>query len=311
MNIGFLLAAGLDQTAPILLAALAALFTYKANILNIAVEGMMLVAAFAAIAIGISTGSATVALLAAVAAAMALSGLYGALVVGLRTDFIVAGIGVNLLAAGLTVFILEQVYASPGGLRPVLFPELYATRWLWLRQIPWIGQGLFGRSVIVWLSLLLVPVASVILYLTPLGSDIRAVGEDEAAARAAGIHVTRTKFVAVLFSGFLAGLAGAQVSMDKLHFFLPAMTAGRGFIGLAAMLFGSATPFRSAGAALLFGLAGAAANRLQVVHLPSELVLMVPYVAAVLGITLSKLRSRRRSRRPGPAPDNEPRAQLT
>ncbi len=311
MNIGFLLAAGLDQTAPILLAALAALFTYKANILNIAVEGMMLVAAFVAIAVGVSTGSATLAVLAAVLAATTMSALYGALVVGLRTDFVVAGIGINLLASGLTVFILEQGYGSPGGLRPVLFPDLYATRWLWLRQIPWIGPGLYGRSIIVWVSLLLVPLASLLLYRTPLGSNIRAVGEDEGAARAAGIRVAQTKFIAVLISGVLAGLAGAEVSMDKLHFFLPEMSAGRGFIGLAAMLFGAGTPFRSAGASLLFGLAGAAANRLQTVQLPSELVLMVPYVAAVLGITISKVRTRRRSRVFGPAPDTEPHAQPT
>ena len=123
--------------------------------------------------------------------------------------------------------------------------------------------------------------------------------------------MAQTKFIAVLISGVLAGLAGAEVSMDKLHFFLPEMSAGRGFIGLAAMLFGAGTPFRSAGASLLFGLAGAAANRLQVVQLPSELVLMVPYIAAVLGITISKMRTRRRSRVLGPTPDTEPHAQPT
>lgn len=300
MNFTYLLAAALDQTAPILLASLAALFTYKANILNIAVEGMMLVAAFAAIAIGVLSGSATIAVLAALAAALAMAALYGGIVVGLRTDFIVAGIGVNLLASGITVFILEYYYQSPGGLRPTLFPDLWASRFFWLRQIPLIGPALFGRSIIVWLSFLLAPVSFIILHRTPLGSNIRAVGESESAAKAAGIRVASTKFIAVLFSGFFAGLAGAQLSMDKLHFFLPEMTAGRGFIGLAAMLFGSGEPFRSAGASLLFGFAGAAANRLQTVQLPSEFVLMAPYLAAIVGITLSKLRAfRLRRSRPG------------
>ncbi|WP_405800638.1 ABC transporter permease [Streptomyces halstedii] len=292
----------LIQTVPVLLAALAAMFTQQARILNVAVEGMMLMAAFVAIAVGQITGSVGVAVLAAVGAGVLMSLLFGIFTLRLNANPLVAGLGINLLAGGVTVFLLERVYENPGGLRPDEFPELWSVSGDWLRAIPFVGPALDGQSVIVLLALALVPLSWLLLYRTPIGYAMRAAGEDEHAARAAGISVGRARMTAVLLSGLLGGLAGAQLSMAALHFFLPDMTSGRGFLGLAAMLFGGATPAGSLGASTLFGVAGAAGDRLQGGAIPNQLVLAVPYIAAILALTAArmglfrKIRGARRSR---------------
>lgn len=296
VQISQFLASVLEQTTPLLLAALAAMITTRANILNVAVEGMMLVAAFAAIAVGEASGSVGLALIAAIGAAVAMALIFGFVSIVLKADFIVAGLGLNILAAGGTLFVLEQVYQDPGGLRPDAFPDLWRVPSGALSWLPIIGPAFERQSVIVFLALVAIPVCSFVLYRTPLGYALRAVGEDEPAAVAAGVDAARMKLLAVLASGLLAGLAGAQLSMDRLHFFLPDMTSGRGFIGLAATLFGGGLPWATAGAAFLFGAFGALGDRLQTFQAPPQFVLMAPYVAAVLGLLLSRLRAAARSR---------------
>ena len=231
MDMAPFLSAVLMQSTPILLAALATMITLRANILNVAAEGMMLVAAFVAIAVGGMTGRAFVALIAAVAASIIVSMVLALFTLRLHADFIVAGLGINLLAAGGTVFLLERVYNNPGGLRPITFPEIWHVPEGSLSFLPVIGPALEGQSIIVLLGLLAIPACLVFLYWTPTGSYLRAAGEDEHAARSAGIRVGRMKTLAVGISGLLSGLAGAQLAMDRLQFFLPDMTAGRGFIG--------------------------------------------------------------------------------
>lgn len=290
MDISSFLGSVIEQSTPILLAALAAMITLRANILNIAVEGMMLTAAFVAIAVGDATGSAALALLAAVVASVLVSLLLAIVTLVFRADFIVAGLGLNLLAAGGTLFMLEKVYENPGGLRPITFPELWRVPEGSLSFLPVVGRAIEGQSVIVLLAFLAVPACQIFLYRTPTGSYLRAAGEDEAAAASAGIRVGRMKALAVAISGLLAGLAGAQLAMDRLHFFLPDMTSGRGFIGLAATLFGGGLPYATAGASILFGFFGALGDRLQVFAIPSQFVLMIPYVAAILGLVVARWR---------------------
>jgi simple sugar transport system permease protein len=222
--------------------------------------------------------------------------IFGFVSIVLRADFIVAGLGLNILAAGGTLFVLEQVYQDPGGLRPDVFPDLWRVPSGALAWLPIVGPAFERQSVIVLLALIAVPVCSFVLYRTPLGYSLRAVGEDEPAAVAAGVHAARMKLLAVLASGVLAGFAGAQLSMDRLHFFLPDMTSGRGFIGLAATLFGGGLPWATAGAALLFGAFGALGDRLQTFQAPPQFVLMAPYVAAVLGLVLARWRAAARGR---------------
>ena len=281
-----------EQSTPILLAALAAMITLRANILNVAVEGMMLIAAFTAVAVGDATQSAWLAILAAVGIAILFSQVLAILTLRFQADFIVAGLGINLLGAGATLFMLEWFYENPGGLRPVEFPDLWHIPSTAGFYIPVFS----GMSIIVVIALLLVPASYLFLYHTPTGYSLRAVGEDEHAARSAGIRVGAMKALAVGISGLLSGLAGAQLAMDKLHFFLPDMTSGRGFVGLAATLFGNGLPGMTTFAAFLFGFFGALGDRLQAFNIPSEFVLMLPYVAALLGLTFAKWRAYRRAR---------------
>lgn len=286
----------LEQTAPILLAALAAMITQRANILNVAVEGMMLVAAFTAIAVGGATGNIWLAFFAGVLAAILASQLLSIMTLKFHADFVVAGLGINLLAAGATLFMLERFYNSPGGLRPISFPDMWHVPAGSLSFIPVLGRVFEGQSIVVLLALLAVPLCWVFLYRTPVGSYLRAAGEDEHAARSAGIRVDRMKALAVTISGLLSGLAGVQLAMDKLQFFLPDMTAGRGFIGLAASLFGGGHPWMTAAAAFLFGFFGALGDRLQAFDIPSQFVLMLPYAAALLGLTFARWRVVMRNR---------------
>src|SRR6478672_6624635 len=214
MDLVSLLKSVIEQSTPILLAGLAAMITLRANILNVAVEGMMLAAAFAAIAVGGPTDSAWLGLLAAIVVAVALSQVLALLTLRFSADFIVAGLGINLLAAGGTLFMLERFYNSPGGLRPITFPEIWHVPDGSLSFMPIVGKAFEGQSVIVLLALLAVPLSYVFLYLTPTGANLRAAGEDEHAARSAGIRVARMKALSVAISGLLAGLAGAQLAMD-------------------------------------------------------------------------------------------------
>ncbi|MDG2107545.1 MAG: ABC transporter permease [Woeseiaceae bacterium] len=290
MSYESLLASVLEQSTPLVLAALAAMITLRANILNVAVEGMMLVSAFSAIAVGSATGSALAGFSAGIFGAVGISLVFSIITLRFGAGFIVAGLGINLLAAGGTLFALERWYNSPGGLRPLGFPEMWHVPEGSLSFIPLLGPALEGQSIIVLLTVLAVPACWMFLYRTPTGSYLRAAGEDEHAARSAGINVVRMKVLAVTISGLFSGLAGAQLAMDKLHFFLPNMTAGRGFIGLAATLFGAGHPWATASAAVLFGFFGALGDRLQAFDIPAQFVLMLPYLVAILALTFSRWR---------------------
>lgn len=299
MPVSLFLASVLAQTTPILLAALAAMITTRANILNVAVEGMMLVAAFVAIAVGQASGNVSLAFFCAVLAALLMSLLFGLVAIVLGADFIVAGLGLNILAAGSTLFALEEFYQDPGGLRPDNFPDIWHVPAGALSWLPVLGPAIGRQSFIVLIALAMAPLCAFLLYRTPFGYSLRAVGEDEQAASAVGIHIVKMKLFAVLASGLLAGLAGAQLAMDRLHFFLPDMTSGRGFIGLAATLFGGGLPWATTGAAFLFGFFGALGDRLQLFQAPSQFVLMAPYLAATLGLVAARWRAIARQR---PAP---------
>jgi simple sugar transport system permease protein len=285
------LASTLVQTTPILLAALGTMVTSRANMLNVAIEGMALVAAFAAIAVGQAENSAALGFVCAIVASVAIALVFGFFSIVLGADIIVAGLGLNILAAGGTLFLLEEVYQDPGGLRPDAFPNIWRVPAGSLDWMPVAGPALEGQSFIVLVALGAVPLCAFFLYRTPLGYALRAVGEDEPAAVAAGIHAAWMKLLAVLISGVFAGLAGAQLAMDRLHFFLPDMTSGRGFIGLTAALFGGARPWPTAGAAFIFGAFGVIGDRLQLFQAPSQFVLMAPYLAALVALVFARWRA--------------------
>jgi general nucleoside transport system permease protein len=287
------LAVILMKVAPLLLAALGGAFTQQGNILNIGLEGMMLIGAFTAISVGSAAGSALVGVGAAVLAGLLLSVVYAVAALNLKADFIVVGIGVNLLAAGLSVFLLQVLYGNPGVTPPTASITLPRIPIGPLASIPVIGPALNNQTALVWLAFLAVPVCAYVLYRTRFGVHLRAVGEDEGAAEAAGISIKKVKFQSILISGALCGAAGAQLAMATLGAFTADMTSGRGFIAVAALTFGLARPVRTMVAAFIFGAADAVADQLGIAGFNSNLALMTPYVITILALVLAGIRFRK------------------
>jgi simple sugar transport system permease protein len=271
------------SATPLVLAALGGMFTQQADVLNIALEGMMLIGAFAAISVGAATQSVLLALVAAIGAGLVFALIFGFVSLWLRADFIVVGIGIGILALGLTVLVLSVFYGNQSNFTPSEFPSIYKIHLGPLAHIPVIGPALDGQTFLVAVAILLVPFSWWVLYRTPYGVRVRAVGQQPEAAIAAGLNPRRIKMTTVLISGVLCGLAGAQLSMATLNSFNNNMTAGAGFIALAAIFVGNVKPLWTALACLLFGFVQALGGQLQqVAGLPANLVLALPYAVTVI-----------------------------
>lgn len=286
----------LRVTTPILFATLAALISDKAGVMNIALEGIMLIAALAGVVFSALTGSAGIGLLAAIVAG-ALVGLFLAYcALELKTDIILSGIAINLMASGGTVFLLFLIAGDKGissSLASKVLPKLNIPG---IASIPVLGTMLSGHNILTYVALLSVLAVFIFLYRTPLGLRIRAVGENPGAAASVGIGVTRIQYLALTLSGMMAGFGGAYMSMGYVSWFSKNMTAGRGFIALAAEAMGGATPIGSLFTSLLFGFFDALSNTLQLMKVPSEFVNMIPYAATVVGLVIYTVRRTRRDR---------------
>jgi simple sugar transport system permease protein len=303
MDLGWLLDAALLASiarlvSPILLAALGGLLTERAGIFNVALEGLMLTGAFAAVVATSKTGDPLLGVVAAAIAAMAVALVFAIVVVDLGGDAIVAGLAINILALGGTTFLMRTILGVQGGFYDPAMPGLANIDLPFLASVPIIGPALGAQTALVWLGLALVVVFQVGLFRHPFGIRLRAVGEDPVAAGSVGIRVRRVRYAAVLGSGVLCGLAGAQLSLGVVTQFVEGMTFGRGFIALVAVMFGRAHPVGVLGASILFGGAYAVAVRLQGQGIPSQFVNMLPYVATlvVLTIVYGRAAGRRRGR---------------
>ena len=291
---------GLRTASPILLAALGGIFTQRAGVFNIALEGYMLVGAFVAVVVGSATGSVWLALAAALVACTVLALLMAFVVLSLGGDAVVVGIAVNLLAAGLTAFLLQEITDGGAFLRTTAsLPNLELP---FLADVPILGDLFASQGILVWVALALVPLIAWILARTALGLRMRAVGEHPEAAVSAGVNVLRTQYIAFGLCGALCALAGAQLALGLLSLFSINMTAGRGIIAFAAVIFGAAAPRWVALAALVFGVADAVANRMQAVGLPVQFVLMVPYALTIAVLLIAAVPWRRVLRLSGRAP---------
>lgn len=281
----------LTKVAPLLLAAIGGAITSMGDILNIGIEGMMLVGAFTAIAVGSKTNP-WIGVLAAVGASLLLALVYAFASLVLKADYIVVGIGVNSLALGATVLMLQLFWGNPGvtpGNVKSILPKIDIGP---LVNIPIIGPAVNNQTPLVWLAFIAVPLYSYLLYRTRYGVHLRAVGEDVDAATAAGINGRNVQFTSVLMCGAMSGLAGAQLSMASIGSFVTDMTAGRGFIAVAALTFGLARPTRTMLACILFGAADAIADRLGIAGVNTALALMTPYVITVGALIFAALRTR-------------------
>jgi general nucleoside transport system permease protein len=267
-----LLTTTLRFATPLLFAAMGGLLSERSGVMNIALEGMMLVGAFFAVAGTWWIGNPWLGLLVGILAAGIAATIHAIWCISFRGDQIVAGTAVNLIGAGLTAFLVQRIWGQEGGsARVASLPDLAS-----------------GINILLPVAFLLVPVIHLTLFRTKPGLRILASGEHPEAAESVGIAVNRYRYVCVIGSGILAGLGGAYLSIGYLDYFTLDMTAGRGFIALAAVIFGGWAPFGALGATLLFG--GAQAVQLQAQAQPNfpistDLLLALPYILTLIAIT--------------------------
>jgi ABC-type uncharacterized transport system permease subunit len=279
---------------PLIFAAMAGMFCERSGVVNIALEGKLLAAAFASGAAAAVTGSAWMGLLAGVMVSMAFAMLHGFATITHRGDQVVSGMAINILAVGLTVT-LGRYWFDQGGQTPALsgdarFAPIQFPFEKELADVPVIGQLYSelasGHSMLEYLALAIVPLAWWVLFRTRFGLRLRAVGEAPAAVDTAGISVVRLRYTALLIGGLLAGIGGTYLAVAQTAQFIPNMSAGKGFMALAALVFGKWRPWPAMGACLLFGFLDAVAIRLQGVEvlgfvIPVQFIEAIPYLLTV------------------------------
>ena len=276
-----ILAITITKATPITLGALAGICSERTGVVNIGIEGLMLTSAFTGFMAGVYTHNLGIALVAAIASGALMALLHAVLSITFRVDQIISGTVVNILAVGLTGYLNRQLFATgaPPGLS--VLPSIPFGP---LSDLPWIGPIVFQQKPIALTAFMLVVVVHLALFRTRWGLRTRAVGEHPLAADTVGINVNALRYYNVVLGGALAGLAGAYFTLESVPHFEPLMTNGRGFIALAAMIFGKWTPFGAWGAALLFGVAEAipTAMQLQGINIPFQIVGLLPYVLTIV-----------------------------
>lgn len=283
-------------SAPLITPALGGLISDLAGSINIALEGTMLVAAFTGVVVSAYTHSWVLGILAGLIAGTLFSLLLAFAHLYLGTDIILAGIALNIMAQGGTIFLLYTLTGDKGNsstLASLKVPDVIIPG---LNNIPVLGEILSGHPIFVYLAFLLTWLVSIFLYRTRLGTHLRAVGENAEAAASVGINVNRVKVIAIGLSGFLAALGGLNLSMAYLSLFQNAMVAGRGFIALAAVYLGGRKPWGTLLAAIIFGFAQALAINLGSLKFPPQLVQMIPYIVTILSLVIYNLRQASQAR---------------
>ena len=267
-----ILASTLRSATPLIIAALAGLLCERSGIVNIALEGKMLGAAFMGFAVSFASGSPYIGLLAAVAFGLFLAALHAIATVSLKGDQVVSGVAINMLAAGLTAFLYRSLFknADSGALQNARAERFFPVNWPGaeaIAEVPLIGslysQVLSGHVFFIYLALLLVPLIWWLLYRSRFGLRLRACGDAPEAADTTGVSVVRMRYTAVLLAGLLCGLAGAYLTLSQAGDFKPNMTASRGYIALAALIFARWRPVATLFSCLLFGFFTALSDRLQ------------------------------------------------
>lgn len=284
------------MAVPILYPALGAVVTNKAGVPNIGLEGTMLAASLGGVIGSALSGNAWIGLLVAILTGVAMSCILGYFTLKLKTDVILGGIALNLFASSATVFVLFLLTGDKGqssSLPSKVLPNIHIPL---IQDIPYLGKVLSGHNVLVYIAILAVIVLSFILKKTQLGVHIKAVGENEKAAASVGINVDKVRFISFIISGILCGLGGAFLSMGYVSWFTRDMTAGRGWIALAAEAMGRGTVIGTVLSTLLFAVASALTNVLGLFGVPTELVGTLPYVAAVIALVVYSFINRKKKK---------------
>ena len=280
-----LLSAGLIAAVPLLLAALGETFAERAGLLNLGLEGMLLLGAFGGFYVALNSQSILAGLATGVLLGLVLGLLFGFLTITLQVDQVIVGLGLTIFAGGLTGFLFRDLY---GQHFPTLAVSSEKVAILWLSDMPIVGPAFFKQQPLVYLAWVLVIIFALILTRTRFGLEVRAVGENPFAADATGVNVFRTRYLAIIIGGMMAGLGGAFLSVGDLNFFVPGMTVGQGFIAIAIAMLGKWQPYRVFIGAVLFGILRSLSNGLQIigVDVQPEFILMLPYLGIIVALML-------------------------
>jgi ABC-type uncharacterized transport system permease subunit len=287
-----ILASAIRVASPILLAAVGEIFAERSGLINVAVEGQMLTGALFGFLGAYYSDNQLVGLLLGSLSGVLIAAVVGFMCISLFSNQVVTGVAVNLFCLGMTTY----VYRSVIGVRTDIptTQTMHAVDIPILSDIPYLGPILFQQKIYVYATLAIAALAAFILYKTTWGLNVRAVGEHPSAAETAGVSVVATRYLCILVGGLLAGLGGAMLSVGEVGYFTMNMSAGRGFIALAIVVFGGWDPLKATGAALLFGLADALQRSLQAVGvgLPPQLMLSIPYLLPIFALAFASGRSR-------------------
>jgi len=282
---------------PLLYPAIGVAISGLAGSVNIALEGIMLCSACAGVLVSAFTQSLWLSLAAGLAVGVGIAGLLGFFHLRLKADIILAAIAMNMLASGLTIFVLFLTTGDKGStssLTTMVFPAVHLPL---VRRIPVLGEIVSGQNVLVYGAFLAIVLYWLITFKTPLGLRIRAVGQNPDAAQSVGINVNRTRLWALLLSGFFGAFGGLYLAMGYVSWFARDMTAGRGWIAIAAASLGGNMPLGTFLSSLLFGVVNALAIYLAPLKVPSEFIQMIPYLATFLALAVYSIQAMRRRRR--------------
>lgn len=291
-----LFATGLLETTPILLAALGGAINRESGIVNIGLDGMMLAGAFIAVFVDWQSHSAILACFAALGAGALLGYVFALPITRLGANEIVAGLGLALLMPGLFGYLLPIFFGQASTLEPSNIPSIDQWRIPGLASIPGVGPVVFDQDPITYFSWLAIPLTWFLLRRTVFGMHVRAAGHNPTVATAQGLSVQRLRESATLIAGLLAALGGAQLALATVQLFSKDMTAGRGFVALAAFYFGNSRPLLTAIAAFIFGMVDASSIRLQTAGWPDQIPEMLPYLAVVAALIIVAVRQRHAAR---------------
>jgi len=279
---------------PILFASIGVAISSLSGAINISMEGTMLIAAFFGVIVSAYTQNLILSLIAGILAGIGLASILAYFHLKLKADIILAAIALNMFSSGFTIFLL-YIFAKDKGtsssLKSLVFPSIHIPI---LKDIPIIGEIFSGHNLLTYLSLLSVLIFYIIIFKTPLGLRIRAVGQNPDAASSVGVNVNKIKFYALLISGIFGALGGLYLSMGYVSWFARDMTAGRGFIAIAASSLGAHLPLGVFLASILFGILNTIAIYLASLQIPSEFIQMIPYIATVITLTIYSIQASRK-----------------
>jgi len=287
-----LLAAMLRVATPLLFVALGAAITLKAGIFNIAIEGLMLIAAFLAVVLSTYFHSLLIGMLLTILITVIVALIYGFVIIKLKADHIIAGLGINLFAAGITSWLLQSVLDSPGGFSSPTTPEVPVVTLPIFSNIPFISSILQGQNIITYSSWIIAVVVFLFVHRSKYGLRLRATGEHPVAATTVGISPVRWQYISLILCGVLCALGGIAFIHGSIHLFTKGMTAGRGFISFAAASFAVGNIPATVVITYLFALFSSLSIRLGGFEIPTRFIQMIPYLVTLAALVISRRRIR-------------------